>query len=629
MKDRLQRPDACWCRAASEEIRPFMTKAAKPHTMSHPGERASQGATLKKSRLLLILIIIAMSCAVYGNTLRNGFVYDDIPQVEQNPWIREVRFIPEIFSTNVWAFQGVSTNYYRPLMHISYMLSYALFGLAPWGFHLVNILLHAGVTLLVFLISSQLFQTANPSSSPVSPMLPFIAAALFAVHPIHTEVVAWVGGVTDLSFTLFFLLALYLYILSAESGFHQKGLSLLSVVSFFLATLCKEPALTFPLILVAYDYFFGREAPRPLDYLKRYAPYLGVAAVYFILRVNALGGFAPVRRHGEMSAHEFLINIFPLFRQYLGKLLLPTHLNAYHVFLPISSILDPNGLLSLATALVFACAVLLALKKSRLAFFALCLVLVPLLPALYIPGAGENTFAERYLYLPSFGFVLLVALLAGRIVMRIPRWSVPAATALAIVIALYSVGTVQRNGVWKDDERLWRDVVQQSPNSAVPHYNLASALNAQGRTDEAIAEYKNAIRIQPAVVAYTSLGAAYQAKGLTNEAIEQYRLALRLQPGNADAHTYLAIAYAESGALDNAIEHFRIAVQLQPDSANAQYGLGRAYLDKGRLAEAMPHLESAVRLNPDESLYRSALDEALSMNASGRRSGMTGSMRAR
>jgi tetratricopeptide (TPR) repeat protein len=575
------------------------------------------------------MIIIAVSCAVYGNALRNGFVYDDAPQVVQNPWIREIRFIPEIFSTNVWAFQGTSTNYYRPLLHISFMLSYYLFGLAPWGFHFVNILLHAGVTVLVYLISSRLFRAADPSASPHSQMLPFIAAVLFAVHPIHTEVVAWVGGVTDLSFTLFFLLALYLYILSADRGVHQKGLYLLSIASFFLATLCKEPALTFPLILAAYDYAFRREEIRPLDYLKRYSPYLGAAAVYFILRVNALGGFAPVRRHGELSAYEYLINVLSLFRQYLGKLLLPTHLNAYHVFSPISSVVEPNGLLSLAVTIAFAGTVLLALKKSRPAFFALALVLVPLLPALYIPGAGENTFAERYLYLPSFGFVLLVMLFVDRVVLHMPRWSVPLAVALALVTGLYSLGTVQRNGVWKDDERLWRDVVEKSPDSAVSHYNLACTLNSREKIDEAIDEFRTAIRLQPAAVAYKSLGAAYQAKGLINEAIEQYQLAVQLQPADVEAHSYLAAAYAESGALDKAIEHFRIVVQLRPDSANAQYDLGTAYLEKGRPAEAIPLLEAAVRLNPDESLFRNALDRALSMNASSRRRGMTGSMRER
>jgi tetratricopeptide (TPR) repeat protein len=615
--------NACGRRAASEERRYYMTKAAKLDGGAHPGEGELQGSSLKKSHVLLIIIIIVASCAVYFNALRNGFVYDDIPQVVQNPWIREIRFIPEIFSTNVWAFQRTSTNYYRPLMHISFMLSYYLFGLAPWGFHMVNILLHAGVSVLVFLLAYRLFPTTSPhaSASPVSRFLPFISAVLFAVHPIHTEVVAWVGGITDLSFALFFLLALYLYILSAETEVHKSALSVLSVACFFLATLCKEPALTFPLILVAYDYAFSREVLRPSDYLKRYSPYLGAAAVYFILRFNALGGFAPVRRHSELGLSDYLINVFPLFRQYLQKLLLPVHLNAYHVFSPISSVLEPNGLLSLAVTMAFVIAVLLAMKKNRSAFFALALILVPLLPALYIPGAGENTFAERYLYLPSFGFVLLVALFAGHVVLHMPRWSVPLTVTFVFVTGFYSLGTVQRNATWRDDEPLWRDVVEKSPDSAVSHYNLACILNSRGQIDEAIQEYQTAIRIQPAAVAYRSLGAIYQTRGLINEAIEQYELAVRLQPSDADAHSLLATAYAESGALDKAIEHFRMAVQLQPDSANAQYNLGAAYLGKGLPREATHHLESAVRLNPAETLFRSTLDRALSIKDPVRRSG--------
>ena len=592
-------------------------------------EQPSQWFYLRIPLLFLTAVIIASS-GVYVNTLRNGFVYDDIPQIVQNPWIRDVRFLPEIFSTNVWGFQGISTNYYRPFLHVIYLLSYQLFGLAPWGFHLVNIVLHVGVTLLVFLLSSRLFQAASPRAASASPILPFIAAMLFAVHPIHTEAVAWAGGVTDLSFTLFFLLALYLYILSADRGVRQKGLYLLSVACFFFATLCKEPALTFPIILAAYDYAFSREALRPLDYLKRYSPYLGVAAVYFILRVNALGGFAPVSRHSELSAYEYLINALSLFRQYLGKLLLPTHLNVYHVFSPISSILQPNGLLSLAATAVFAIAILLALKKSRPVFFALALVLVPLLPALYIPGAGENTFAERYLYLPSFGFVLFIAFLADQVVRYMSRWSVPLAAAFALVAVLYALGTVQRNAVWKDDERLWRDVVEKSPASAVSHYNLACILSSRGQNDEAIREFRTAIRLQPAATAYKRLGVAYQAKGLIGEAIEQYQLAIRLQPGDSDAHALLAAAYADSGSLDKAIEHFRIVVQLRPDSANARYDLGRAYLEKGRPAEAIPHLEAAVLLNPSDPLFRDTLNRALSMKApAAKNDGRTGSRRDR
>jgi tetratricopeptide (TPR) repeat protein len=593
-----------------------MTNAAKRISRSQTGGVLPR-FSLKKPQRLLIVITILLSCAVYVNTLRNGFVYDDIPQVVQNPWIRDFQFLPEIFSANVWAFQGISTNYYRPLLHISYLMSYHLFGLAPWGFHLVNIVLHAGVSLLVFLIASRLFSVTAPQASPVSRFLPFIAAVLFAVHPIHTEVVAWVGGVTDLSFTLFFLLALYFHILAAEKEVHRKILSVLSVASFFLATLCKEPALVLPLILAAYDYSYTRNAFRPLDFLRKFSLYMGAAVFYFILRFNALGGFAPVRRHGELGLTDYLINVFPLFRQYLQKLLLPIHLNAYHVFSPITSVFEPNGLLSLAVTMAFTVAVLLAMKKNRPAFFALALVLLPLLPSLYIPGAGENTFAERYLYLPSFGFVLLIALLVEWVASQRLNWSVPLAVALILVTGLYAHGTVQRNTVWRDDEHLWRDVIQHSPNSAVPHYNFACALNAQGRIDEAIEEYRTAIRIQPAAAAYRSLGAAYQAKGLLQESVEQYELALRLLPGDADTHTLLAAAYAESGDLDKAIEHFRMIVQLQPDSANAQYNLGAAYLEKGLPMEAIPHLESAVRLNPAESLFRKRLESAYAMQRRG------------
>lgn len=595
-----------------------MTKAAYCIGRSQT-EEESHRISLKKPQQLLIIIAILLSCAVYFNTLSNGFVYDDIPQVVRNPWIRDVQSLPEIFSTNVWAFQGISTNYYRPLLHISYLMSYHLFGLSPWGFHLVNIMLHAGVTALVFLISSSLFRMDSPQAPPVSRYLPFIAAMLFAVHPIHTEVVAWVGGVTDLVFTLFTLLSLYFYILSSERAGQRKGLRAFSVASFFLAALAKEPAVTLPCILAAYDYSYRREALRPVDYLKRYSPYLGAAAVYVILRVNALGGFAPVRRYSELGLTDYLINVFPLFRQYLQKLLLPIHLNAYHVFSPISSFWEPNGLLSLAVTTAFAVAVLLAMKKNRPVFFALALVLLPLLPSLYIPGAGENTFAERYLYLPSFGFVLLIALLVERVASQRLNWSVPLTVALILVTGLYAHGTVQRNTVWKDDESLWRDVVEKSPGSAVAHYNLASALNSRGLVDGAIEEYQTAIRIQPAAVAYTGLGAAYQAKGLLTEAAEQYAQAVRLQPGDADAHSLLAAAYAESGALDSAIEHFRVVVQLQQDSADAQYNLGAAYLEKGLPMEAIPHLESAVRLNPAASLFRSELQRALAMQTPGKK----------
>src|SRR3989337_1165105 len=157
---------------------------------------------LSSSKYTAIVIILIISIGVYLNTLPNEFVYDDETQVLENQWIRDVKYIPEIFLTNVWAFAGEErlSNYYRPLMHIIYMIDYHIFGLKPWGFHLTNIILHGGVTLLVFLIASMLINQSRDlnSKSKIQNLkseilsAPFIAALLFAAHPIHTEAVTWI-----------------------------------------------------------------------------------------------------------------------------------------------------------------------------------------------------------------------------------------------------------------------------------------------------------------------------------------------------------------------------------------------------------------------------------------------------
>jgi 4-amino-4-deoxy-L-arabinose transferase-like glycosyltransferase len=246
-------------------------------------EGISQPAAKKLVYLISIIsIVIAIAFAVYSNALSNGFVYDDGYQILQNPWITDAKYIPEIFSKNVWGFRQNDsiTNYYRPMMHLIYMFNYHIFGLKPWGFHLVNIFLHAGCSVLVFLIVLRLLRI-SPSSASVSSMAPpFIAALLFATHPIHTEAVTWVAGLTDVSCTFFYLLSFYFYIRSTGSILLMKGTYLLSIASFFLAALCKEIALTLPLILVVYDYASRRDEVAFPSFLKKYVPYFVVAGGY-------------------------------------------------------------------------------------------------------------------------------------------------------------------------------------------------------------------------------------------------------------------------------------------------------------------------------------------------------------
>ena len=321
----------------------------------------------KTTYKLQIIIIILASIAVYFNTLNNGFVYDDDVQLLENYWIKNVRHIPDFFFTDVWSFYGEGgiSSYYRPLMHLIFMATYYVYGLKPWGFHLVNILFHAGISALVFTIILWLFKNLRPAG-PSTYLLPsFMAALLFATHPIHTEVVAWVSAIPELSYTFFYLLSFYLYMRSTSGDRLSTGGYILSVASFFLAVFCKEPALTLPGILIAYDFLFNKERFNFSGNLKRYVPYFIVAGVYFIMRFNALQGFAPLKKHVYLNGYEYFINVFPLFVQYLQKLVLPTNLNAFHVFHPIFSVFEPKGIISLILTLVFLFFFFIAFKKRQ------------------------------------------------------------------------------------------------------------------------------------------------------------------------------------------------------------------------------------------------------------------------
>ena len=182
-----------------------------------------------------------------------------------------------------------------------------------------------------------------PSPFLLSP--PFIAALLFATHPIHTEAVAWVAAIPDISYTLFYLLSFYFYMRSKEG---LKSGYLISVAMFLLACFSKEPALTLPLILVGYDYLFDDPKKSICGRWKGYLPYFFVAVIYFAFRLYALGGIAPERLHENLSALQYIINIFPLFSKYLEKLILPINLNAFYVFHPIASLFETAGMLSVA-----------------------------------------------------------------------------------------------------------------------------------------------------------------------------------------------------------------------------------------------------------------------------------------
>jgi tetratricopeptide (TPR) repeat protein len=591
-----------------------------------------------------ILILLLVSFGAYFNALSNGFVYDDMAQVLENPWIKDVRNLPDIFSKSAWSFlPGLSTsNYYRPMMHIVYMLNYHLFSLKPWGFHLVNILFHCGASVLVFLIIRRLLteQRVTTSSAYLTP--PFIAAMLFASHPIHTEAVTWIAGLPDVACTFFYLLSFYLYV-SFRDG--ARRAYVLSVLSFSVATLFKEPSLTLPIMLIAYDYLLKKSDETISAGIKRYIPYLVVSAVYLLVRYHALRSFTPIESYVDLSTYESIINVFPLLREYLTSLLWPFSLNLWHTFHPIRSLFEARGMISIAVTVIFLIVAVAAYRKNKVFFFGLLLLAIPLLPVFYIKGISGKPYAERYLYLPSVGFVFLLAVFLSWSREKLQRSVMSITIAFMVVVGVYTVGTINRNNVWKDNFNLWSDTVSKSPDSAMAHELLGTTLLYAGRNDEALEEYQIALRIDPTSDhIYRNRGLLYMNKGLLREAIIEFQQALKIDSDNPDTHYKLGLAYAKHGMRDEAMEQYGIfmesnkdspeiyvkvgielgqngmerdavamfvkALKLDPNNVDAHYNLGYAYANANRFAEAIEHSLIAVKLQPNNPFLRNALGVA-------------------
>ena len=566
-----------------------------------------------------LIIVTLLACMVFSNALLSGFVYDDEGQVLQNHWMKSSRYIPEIFSKGLWEFKkdATTTNYYRPMIHAIHMLTYHVFGLKPWGFHLVNVLFHVGVSFLVLLIGVTLMKETRPSFTLTFLSPPFIAAVLFTVHPVHTEAVAWVAALSEVTFAFFFLLAFHFY---SKTGAVVTYRYLISLVSFAVALLCKETAITLPVVLIAYDLVFKKAHPRFITYAKRYIPYFVIGGIYVLVRYYVLRGFAPHQPVG-LTTFGYLINLFPLFANYLLTLLFPVNLNAIHELNPISSLSDAGGILSLAVTALFIAGTFIAYKKDRLVFFGIVLMVVPLLPAFYMPGIsfhyGDGNryllpFAERYLYLPSFGFAMIVSCLMV--------WAIKNRTALIISLSLltvlYSAGTIKRNFVWKDNFTLWEDTVRKSPNIPLTHIMVGVAYDERGMTDKAMQEYTLVLTRNPHnAEAFHNMGIAYARKRMTDTAVEYYLKALALRPDFYETHFNLGDAYLKQGLPDKAAEQYQQAIQLKPEFGEAHVNLGIAYGMSGSLDKAMEHFRAAIAFNPD--LVQAYINYGISLGKSG------------
>lgn len=560
--------------------------------------------------------LVALACvaawvaiAVHANALSGGFVLDDEYQVARNPWIRDWRHLPEIFSNDVWRFLPTAppSNYYRPLMHVIYGVTYHLFGLRPWAFHLVNVGLHALDTVLVLLLARRLTMLAGmpPAASGDRPWdalvsVPFVAALCFATHPVHAEAVDWIASVPELTFTAFGLAALLVHT-SARSR------PLLVAALFLGALLAKETAITLVAVCVAFDVAFPAGSRSTRAWIARYGPLAVVTIVYLLIRQRALpAGLSPLPQRPAGAASPIL-EALPLFRSYLRTLVLPNRLHYWHSFHPLESLLSIAGIASVASAAGFGIALAFAWRKHRPSFVALALLVLPLTPAFLVGALPGKPFAERYLYFPSIGFVMLVAFAIHRLA-RARRTRSVAFVVFATMLGLYSIASVQRNRVWSDFYTLYVDSIAKSPDAPVPCDDLAHALFARGRAKEAIEHLDAQVKLDPKRAdCQSSLGSALLLDGRVDEAITHLRLALSLDPSSLSSHNDLGIALRRKGDDAGAIEQYRLALRIAPGYAEAHFSLAAALADGGDPAGALVEYRAAVQASPENAYYRNVL----------------------
>jgi tetratricopeptide (TPR) repeat protein len=541
------------------------------------------------------LAVLGVALFIYANTLNNGFVYDDHLQILDNPWLKNPAALKDIFTSDVWGFTEYSaSDYYRPLMHALNFLIYTLFGPSRFFFHLASLVLHAGCCVLVLQIGRRMMDLpAFENVSDLRMTFPFWVALLFAVHPANVEAVAWLGSSADLLYGFFCLGSMWVYLLGAvvRPPLHRVCY-VASLGMFFAATLSKETAFLFPLLILLVDWFRGLLVTQRFKQLLFYR-YLGFAAVAIaslMVRLAALGTLSPVANTVKFD----LWGMFQAFSWYLGRLVWPFQHNFYPElptpardgFLLYYGL--PIALLVLFTGL------LVVVRKNKLFLFAFGLILIPLLPAVANYAIGKPV-AERYLYLPTMGVSLMIVWGMLRFGTGM-KWR---SAVFALLLVGCAGSTFARNADFKNDLTLWRDTIEKSPYSAKAMGWYATANCAAGKEEECIGRTAQAIELGlKSSNSLLDLADVLFQRGREADIDRYFKRVLELNRDDAEAFFEVGLSYDTLGATDRAISLYERAQALDPNRPLTLIYLGRAYARTGDYVRAEQLFVRALQLDP-------------------------------
>jgi len=569
----------------------------------------------KKLRIGLLLSVAASAVAVYARTLTFKFVYDDLVQIVLNPRVQSWHYFPQYFTKGVWVQATPIDNYYRPVFLTWLLLNHTLFGMHEWGWHLTNILLHAGASVLVYYVARRVLQQDAPALA---------AALLFALTPVHVESVAWVSGSTDPLLAIFFLGAYLAFWKSKEAeGRLKPWWTLLAGALFLLSMLTKETAAAL-LPLVAADFWlFDRgeatsKTSRPRKAIAATVPFLVAFTLYMVLRVMALHSVGAAIRT-PMPATTLLMTWPWLLAFYLKKLFWAVPLSQFYDAPYVSSPTLSQFWLPLTGVVAFAAVLCWWYRRTKRPVipWASLWMLLPLLPTMDVRVFYPHEYAhDRYLYIPSVGFCVL----AAEFLWQLPwsRWVAATrehafrwATA-SLIAALFAAAAWDQSIFWANELNLYARGAQVSPkygtnamNNLVPH------LMAAGRTEEAMQTVREVARRRPQdIMSQFNAGSILLRLGRYEEAEGYFEKASQLAaPNNALPLLHIGLTRMKMGKPAEAEAVLREAAAKAPTNPEFRYALAVDLKEQGRLTEAKDILQELVVSAPNVPNYREQLQQ--------------------
>lgn len=520
------------------------------------------------AELKWILPLVLVAFVVFVNTLGGEFVYDDNRQIERNQLVQDVSQFGKAMTSDVWAFKGdgkaVASNYWRPTFVFWMILNFQMFGLAPAGWHLLNILLHVGVCVLAYL----LMRRWN-----LSEMIAAAIALVFAVHPVHTESVAWIAGSPDLLFAAALLGALWFVQELAEGK--SNLLNWAAAIGLFAVALgAKEVALLCPPLMFLLFWQRGRNGETRRDLTESVtmtAPFAAAAAIYFFARLSVIGTLSrPVEDAPSLSSA--ILTVPAAFVFYLRQIFFPLWMTSTYPLRPVAEIGAANFVLPLIISLAALAVLVWIGMKSLTGRIGLLLFVLPLIPAMNLTAFPfEQIVHDRYLYLPLLGLLLIIVPAFARFAEK--RLSFAARDVLivaAVISAVLFLRTWNYNTVWASNVNLWRHSAAADDNSAFVSSQLGAALEAKEDYAGSLAAYSRSLEIRPSTLAYMGRGRALLYQQRFAEAEQDLQKVTTIPPEQTNAYTLyqsyeaLAIVYQQQQKFDAAANTLAEARQKLP-----------------------------------------------------------------